>query len=478
MRHYLYFFFVPILASFGCFVAFDYFATPSLHGVFNADIFLFLLIWLLPRKSKFKIALLLGGAATAIFFNPVIGVCILFATATSFIKRTSPWPSVLLLSLFFLFSIVADCAFFFKETFVLNLSQLWELCSFFWWGAILFFLVPLGYTAMLVFFSRNVLWKNNVIPVKPRLFFELVLLILIVNVGVAHFQKRMLFADFPIYNYFQFYNVFKPFDDIEKGMSYVKSEPLNNDTKNIFTIWNPKDSAIIKKKSVFILVESYGVNKDTTIAKHMIYDPFKGSNATFLGILSRKSMHTQGAELEDMGYANYFDSTQIEFISSLKQEKIESWYVHGYVGTFYSRNQKYRQYGFDSLVFIDELKSQNMEICRYGFEGICDSSMINYIDSLLYKPGDKFIFWTTLDSHPPYAGNLNLPAYSVFCKNLSVSEKECMYYSLIENTLKKVAELAQRHPDYQFVIRGDHRPMATIDPEKYYFAWVPMIILN
>lgn len=179
-----------------------------------------------------------------------------------------------------------------------------------------------------------------------------------------------------------------------------------------------------------------------------------------------------------MGYANYFDSTQIEFISSLKQEKIESWYVHGYVGTFYSRDQKYRQFGFDSLAFIDELKSQNMKICRYGFEGICDSSMINYIDSLLYKPGDKFIFWTTLDSHPPYAGNLNLPAYSVFCKNLSVSEKECMYYSLIENTLKKVAELAQRHPDYQFVIRGDHRPMATINPDKYYFAWVPIIILN
>ena len=104
--------------------------------------------------------------------------------------------------------------------------------------------------------------------------------------------------------------------------------------------------------------------------------------------------------------------------------------------------------------------------------------MINLIDSILYRPGDKFVFWTTLDSHPPYNGNLILPSGSIFCKNLTISDKVCVYLSLVDNTLRKIAYLAQKHPDYQFVIRGDHRPMATIDPNDYYYAWVPMIILN
>lgn len=477
MERYLHLIFAPLFASFGCFIAFDYFATPALHGIINGEVLIFLLIWILPRKSKIKFFLLFLGLATTIFFNPVVGACILYAVAFSFVGRNSIWPSILPTGLFFLFSIVADCLLFFNKTFLMDLPQIWEVCSYFWWGAILFFVVPLGFTATILFFSRKVLWKKNRLIINPAVSFVVILSCLFANIGFACIQNRMTLVDFPIYNFFWDYNIHKSFDNTI-GPSQIKNDSLSEETKAAFKIWDSQTFSTIGKKTVFVLVESYGVNKDTTIAKQMIYEPFTGANPSFIGILPRQSMHTQGAELEDLGNVSSRDTTEIALLASLKKEKIETWFLHGYTGDFYSRREKYKQLGFDSLLFIDEIRERNAKICRYGFEGICDSSMINVIDSILYRPGDKFIYWTTLDSHPPYKENLILPNYSVFCKNLSVAEKECMYYSLIENTLKRIVALAQRHPDYQFVIRGDHRPMATINPDNYYFAWVPMIVLN
>lgn len=488
---YLRILFASILASFGGFIAYDYFATPSLHGIMSGDILLFFLVLLLPRKSKFKIILLLGCVAAVIFFNPVVGIIGLCAICVSIIKRDSFKKSLLFPAPLVLLSVVSECASFFKKSFMMDIAQIWEVSSFFWWGTILFFLIPLGYTVAIIWFSKDIL--QNKVALKPIYAIAAILIVLFINTGFTHFQNRMLLIDFPIYRQYWDYNINKPFGTIEFSNG-IEGELLNENTRKIFNIWEPLDkeesppvesenslfpkNVSIKKKAVYILVESYGVHKDTTIAKHMILAPFKNAKVSFSGILSRGTMYTQGAELEDLGNIYYRDSTIIPLISSMKKENIESYFIHGYTGTFYSRMEKYRNFGFDSLLFIDEIKTRNHKICRYGFEGICDSSMTGVIDSILNRPGDKFVFWTTLDSHPPYNGNLNLPSYSVFCKNYTISDKMCIYLSLIENTLKDIVKLAQKHPDYQFVIRGDHRPMATIDPEDFYYAWVPMIILN
>lgn len=478
MKRYFSLVFAPLFASCGCFVAFDYFATPSLHGIINGEILLFLAIWMLPRTSKFKIILALLGIVVFFFFNPIIGGCAFFSIVVSSVRRKSKLVSILPAIAFFVFSIVSDCAALFRDSFMMSLPQFWRACSFFWWGAILFFVVPLGYAFATLWFSRRILWPTNGFTLSIVSVITIILTTLFVNEIFTFSQNRMLLIDFPIYRNFSEYNVFKNFDAKSIKKEPIKAETLSDDVKRIFEIWNERNNILMKKKAVYILMESYGVHKDTSIAKHMIFTPFRESNVTFSGLLARSSMFTQGAELEDLGHVDYHDSSEISFISSLKKSDAETWFLHGYVGSFYSRNEKYRQFGFDSLLFINDLKKRNLKICNYGFEGICDFSMIDLIDTILQTPGDKFIFWTTLDSHPPYSDNLDLPSYSVFCKNTTVSEKMCMYLSLIENTLKNVARLAKKHPDYQFVIRGDHRPMGTINPNDFYYAWVPMIILN
>lgn len=472
---YLRILFVSVLASFGGFIAYDYFATPSLHGLISGDILLFYLLWLLPRKSKLKIILLLGSIASIICLNPIIGICLLYTTCISFVCRDSTKKNILFVTPIILFSIVSECLAFFKETFIMNISQIWNVSSFFWWGTILFFLIPLGYTALIVYFSKDFLVRNNKNTLKPFFVIASIPLILFVNMGFTSFQNRMLLVDFPIYREFWNYNTFKPFDE---DSTVFKEENLSKEAKSVFQIWSPEDSTIIKKKAVFILIESFGVHKDTAVAKQMIFSPFKNSNVTFTGILSRHTMYTQGAELEDLGNIDVHNPTTIPLMHLLKKNHIESWYMHGYDKTFYSRNEKYNQFGFDSLLFIDQFKERNAKLCSYGFEGICDSSVINIIDSILYRPGDKFVYWTTLDSHPPYNGNLLLQSNSILCKDTVHSNNMCVYLSLVENTLTKIAQLAQKHPDYQFVIRGDHRPMATINADDFYYAWVPIIIIN
>lgn len=467
--------FVSIFASFGGFISYDYFATPALHGIISGDILLFFVIWLLPRKSWFKIILIFGCVATAICFNPIVGICLLYIMCISFVNCDSIKRSFLLVFPIILFSVVSECAAFFKNSFMMDISQIWEVSSFFWWGGILFFVIPLGYAALIVYFSKEIFKKRAELkPIYATIFIPL---ILFVNIGFTSFQNRMDFVDFPVYRHFWDYNIHKSFGKIVYDGKGFECDSLSEDSKKIFKIWNQKDSTMIKKKSVFILVESYGLSKNTTVAKHMIFEPFKNSNVAFAGVLARQTMFTYGAELEDMGVSRK-DSLEIQLISALKLENVKSWYMHGYEKTFYSRDQKYRQFGFDSLLFISDLKERNSKICNYGFEGICDSSMIIVIDSILNRPSENFVFWTTLDSHPPYKENLSLPAYSVFCKDSTISDKMCVYLSLIENTLEKVALLAQKHPDYQFVIRGDHRPMATVNPNEFYYGWVPMVILN
>ena len=478
MNFLLSFFFSSLFASFGGFIAFDYFATPTLHGIINGEILFFLTLWSLPRNCKLKFFLLLCCAVSLFFFNPVVGTYSLCAVLISFIKRNSKQVVYFLACIFFVFSVFFDSASLIKDSFMMNISQFWKACSFFWWGILLFILVPLANSCLIVFFSRKVICEAKPSPISPITATLIITITLFANYCFTTVQSRMLLVDFPVYRYFQDYNMFKSFDVNSMQKNIVQEESLCAETKAVFKIWEFQDSILLKKKTVYVLVESYGVHKDTTIAKEMIFKPFKGYNPTFIGILSRHAMYTQGAELEDLGNADYHDSTEIPLISNMKKNHIEAWYIHGYEGSFYSRKIKYKQYGFDSLLFIDELQNKNAQTCNYGFEGVCDTFMVSVLDSILSRSGDKFIYWTTLDTHPPYKSNINLPSYSVFCKNLSISDKMCTYLSLIENTLKSVAKLSQKHPDYQFVIRGDHRPMGTIDPNDFYYAWVPMIILN
>ncbi len=465
-----------ILASLVSFLACDYFGTNALHGFFSADIFLLLIVWSLPRNLKLKIALLFVSILAAIFFNPAVGTYFAIIVLASVVSKERFFPAALIYAIIVLGVFFIDAGNFFKDTYQMSLREFWSIASYFWWGTLLFFLVPILYLALMIYFARRIFGKQ-----KMRVhWFVCVLSVLVValaNPVLLHFQKRLSVVEFSVTKFFDKYNVRKSFDLTPGSGEGVIAEKIDEEIKVIFPIRDSYEHFEIGNKTVSILVESFGVDRDISIAQNMIVEPFKNSKVSLYGLLKRRCMFTHGAELEDFGNIGHFDTTRISLMDQLDENNVKSYYIHGYMGSFYSRNEKYPKFGFKNFWDIEQIGKPN-GICDYGFKGVCDSAVISVIDSLLSDSSSKYIYWTTLDSHPPYKGGLNLSSYSSLCKRESIDEKKCIYLSLIENTLKNIASLANKHPDYKFIIRGDHRPMATVDPNQYYYGWVPFIVLN
>ena len=253
---------------------------------------------------------------------------------------------------------------------------------------------------------------------------------------------------------------------------------LRTDIREHFKIANHLDLGLDSlKPTVWILVESFGVRVDFK-QNDEEFAVFKDNDVSFFGIKMRNVGFTQGAEYEDFSTPKGEDNPKNR-IKKYKEALYETWYLHGYDKNFYDRAKTYGAFGFDSLKFRSDLRD-SLDICFFGFQGICDTAMITYIDKLLQDSVKKMIYWTTLDSHTPY--DLQKTADTSLCKEYELNPVECVHETHILRTLKHISKLADRHKNYRFIIQGDHRPMGSVKTRKFlasfYYNWVPVIILN
>lgn len=469
--------FTPIIAAFLPYLATLFFDTPQLHGIFFADIFFLLLLLSLPYgRILYKMPFVVSVCLFAIVSDSVdayttMGVYVLtiFATTATPRKRKFILPVYAVFALLFF---IADAGNFFYSTFVLTLPDVWGLAKFYWWGIILFFGFPLLLISMQILFARRILWGANRLELPHWAVFVIVSCSVALNSGINSLQRRQPIMDFAAQKWF--WQLCTP--------GIIGQNPyLQEDIKSEIPFWRKGKSVItdFHKPTIVVLVESYGVNKSVAYTKALL-EPFANSNYEFLGLYPRDASHTQGAEWEDFGASGgKIHDTPIP--KKFKEQNFQTWYLHGYDGTFYEREQNYAKFGFDSLLFKRELLNRELATCHYGFDGICDSSIVDFMDSLITDSIPKFIYWTTLDAHPPYE-LATISEKSTVCQTLSLSEVDCTYFTLQQNTMKHLAKLAEKHPDYRFVIRGDHRPMGSLEQsgfvQSFYFRWVPLVILN
>jgi hypothetical protein len=471
------FFFIPILASFIPYLACQFFDSPQLRGFVSAEELFLLLALALPYGKilwnlSFVVAIF-GFAfyAKTIDSYAVVGVYLLMFLVASLVPRQKKFllPIFVVFSMFFF---IADCENFFFSTFVLKLANIWELAKFFWWGPILFVAIPLLVVALQYFYARNILWGKNRLEISHPVALAILAISVSLNYGINLAQQRQPIMEFPVRTFF--WHILSP------GL-VGQNLNLQEDIKSVFHVW-PKERAVIndlKKNTVMVLVESYGVNKSIPYTKALLA-PFDSVKTGFLGLYPREAAHTQGAEWEDFGTPGG-NIREKPLPLKFKENDFQTFYLHGYSGSFYERKKNYAKFGFDSLLFRNDLEKRGLSSCRYGFVGICDSSIINYIDSLITDTVPKFIYWTTLDAHPPYEW-AEIAKRSPVCKTLSLSDIDCSYFTLQENTMRTLAKLAAKHPECQFIIRGDHRPMGSTSEvgfvQSFYFRWVPLVILN
>ncbi|OWV02504.1 MULTISPECIES: sulfatase-like hydrolase/transferase [unclassified Fibrobacter] len=466
--------FLAILFSVPLLLVQELFASPESYGLASGEVFLFLLTILLPQgKIAYRLPffggilayMLICGTpesyASSLFYGFILILTIIF----SCIKVK------FLLSIFFylLLSIFAAENFSFS-TLSMDLGNVWDSASFYWWGILLFIGTPLIVVALNVFFSYRFLLS------KPKFLSCRLALTALIGILGLHFvanemQQRQPILEFSVPKFF--WRVCTP------GV-ISHSSLLNKDTKDHFDIWNLEDNIFdFNRPTVFILMESWGVNQKISFTD-LIVNGFDGSyeNAEFVGISSRFSSFTQGAEWEDFDKDNPSNKTIPQIF---KDRGFETWFIHGYDGDFYHRESSYGNMGFDSLMFKEHFLNISLQGCSYGFSGICDSSIVNWLDKILLSGKPKFVYWTTLDAHPPYEGQ-HVNDENNICKNNSLSNTECVYLTRQSNTIRFIKKLAKNHPEYRFILKGDHRPMGSMEESgfvaSFYFKWVPLVILN
>lgn len=472
---------VPILFCVPVFLASELFSCPVPHGIYSFDALLLLIAAELPYAGSFKqrnisrISFFIGGFLLFALSNSMDNLFYGLSIIIVYAAFSIPYARVRKI-LFFVISIaiiLCDWSFFFSETFSQSLFDVWRLANYYIWGPAAFVLLPVLQAWVIWIVVRRFFYippRNSVIASslqKSFFLFALALFVFCVDFSIHGAIPSISIADYPIRNVY--WEKFTP--EFARGANLFKET-----RKNFKNVYDREPIIDTDQKTVMILLESFGVNHNNEYFQAMI-ESISIPKKSVDGVIHRFTSNTQGAEWNDFHYTPDGGKTLVQ---EFKDNGLSTFYVHGFKGNFYERDSIYPKIGFDSLFFYDQLKDSLFQ-CNYGFEGICDSSMTKFIAALLDDPKPKFIYWTTLDSHPPYEGQ-SIGVKPQKCEDLELSDLECLYYVRITNTLGEIRKLAIEYPDYKFIIRGDHRPMGSLQQPSFiasfYFEWVPIIILN
>lgn len=496
MNSVFFLFFTPIVAALIPYLVSSTMDVPVLHGMFSIDMFVLLCLLLTPRKSVIWSSIwILLLVLFAFFYEQTLSttkamapheqwsdyfcamVYVVAVVCASIIPRKIKFI-VPFIGIWYLLLFVVDASNILFSNFNIKLLDLWNLASFFIWGIALFICVPCLQVALVLFFSQKIFQKQGMDKLRtwhPFLFVFLFLFILTINWGINGLQNRERMLSCVLKEYFLKYDK----DDVVSKDLYLKQ-----DVKVAYPIYDKNDLHVVYDKYdkvVMILVESWGVPKNVDLLKAS-FQIFDNIPNTFEGLYSRKSAYTQGAEWEDFGIPNGKMNDSI-LPAKYKKAGFETWYVHGFERDFFDRAEKYPAYGFDSLLFLDDFAKMGLKRCPYGYPGICDASIEQWIEYEIEKPGKKFIYWTTLDAHFPYDAQA-FDKRSSLCDNFNLSDIACVFWTHEEETLQSIAKLVKKFPDARFIVRGDHRPMAlgrinyTDFLESFYIYWVPVITFN
>lgn len=453
------------------FAACGLFDSLWIPGVASFDILIFFTI--LSLKQSLRLWLLISVLSIAgIFFTDspyVIATIVfyLFVLWGAYFSYARKGLFVCVVA----FVSIACWSLFFESAFAMSLIELWGIAKFFWWGIVAFIVIPVAQVAGCFLFSKELLCVKRDFSLPAR---KMILLV-IVLFG-AHYalndlpQIRAL--DFSVYSFFK--------QQLQPGR-ISHSSYLQKDAVDLYEIADDNKVALDNiYPTVMILVESWGVRKDLSLNEDE-FKVFEQNEIKFKGLWKRNASFTQAAEWEDFGMNRELKNGKT-LMERYREQSFDTWYLHGYDGDFYKRNSSYDTLGFSHIKFKEELAKESVQQCFWGnedFEGLCDSSIANYIDVLLQDSIPKFIYWTTLDSHPPYATQKR--PNSPICNDIG-DDVACIHAVRIRNTLQAISNLASKHPEYRFILRGDHRPMGTLTSNSFitsfYWGWVPVIVLN
>lgn len=155
--------------------------------------------------------------------------------------------------------------------------------------------------------------------------------------------------------------------------------------------------------------------------------------------------------------------------------------LHAATGIMYDRIYWYPRVGFDHSIFFE---SRIWPYRCYSFPGGCDADMFDEVQSFFQKPGRRFLYWLTLNSHAPYdMRDLRYDRFDCVAFTIESSSEVCRNLKLQAQFFEGVASVLAQDVmrDVRVIIVGDHEPviMNIAEKNKYFVSGrVPWVYLR
>lgn len=267
---------------------------------------------------------------------------------------------------------------------------------------------------------------------------------------------------------------------INQQVSSKVEEPQNYSQELVNSMLDNTDTAsasqdnIVKPNIIFVMSESFGDFRhldgmevsDDVYAK---WDEIKKESFSGQAIVPTFGGNTVRTEFELMfglpvkslnnatiPHSLLPDNVQQDtFAQMYKAEGYSTTYIHPFSSSFYGREEVYSEYGFDRLLFIDDLTVPVHKLRDY----VDDDTVYRQAEQVMAQTeGPDYIHITTMQNHQPY-GSDDDTEVGVYLKGIQKSCEE------LQNFLNRLKESSE--PTI-VLFMGDHFPF--FSPESNIYA--------
>lgn len=231
-------------------------------------------------------------------------------------------------------------------------------------------------------------------------------------------------------------------------------------------VWLKELDSTTQQRLLLIVAESWGMTTDPAVNDALL-EPLRSLfPETFERGQLRFDGFTISGELRELCnlVPLHFDLRKVQtgFEDCLPNRLQAAGYatgaMHGATSLMYDRRHWYPRAGFQETVFFEDRIWPRR--C-YSFPGACDLDMLPVLEEFFSRPGKRFMYWLTLNTHAPYDLR-DLRNSTVDCSAFNIPEdtESCRLIRLQSDFFNGLADKLAHESlkGVEVIIVGDHAP--------------------
>ncbi len=276
-----------------------------------------------------------------------------------------------------------------------------------------------------------------------------------------------------------FYSIYKHYIEYGESLEDTSNLPIQSFVHD-FVLENK--SELLGKNIVVVVLESFGY-PESKILQSMIFKPLGNDylNKNFNVDYGSKKVplgSTVPAELRELcgvKASKFSDNIDVNLCvpNLLKEMSYETIGLHGYLASFFDRDNWWKSIGIDKGIFANDFSLKSQPLCPGSFRSFCDNKIFKdtFLKYLKNENSKKFLYFLSVNAHVPvYIDGItnkeDCEPYSkrgigIPCYNVLVNA------SLIRQIIMLIE--VEKMKDTIFLLIGDHVPRyPSIDAAKVY----------